>query len=64
MFPKFIQVSLYSGMGEGGGGWGDGVRIYDGKLIFGRLIGLQIGGAYIRGGESLHTGKRIDKILR
>ena len=50
MFPKFIQVSLYSGMGEGGGGWGDGVRIYDGKLIFGMLIGLQIWGAYIRVG--------------
>ena len=64
MFPKFIQVSLYSGMGGGGGGWGAGLRIYDGKLIFGMLIGLQIWGAYIRGGESLHTGKRIDKILR
>ena len=43
MFPKFIQVGLYSGGGGGGG-------VYTGGFIFGMLIGFHIWGAYILGG--------------
>ena len=42
MFPKFIQVGLYSGGGGGG--------VYTGGFIFGMLIGFHIWGAYILGG--------------
>ena len=44
MFPKFIQVGLYSEEGVYTEGGKEG-----GRLIYRMLIGLHIWGAYIRG---------------
>ena len=50
MFPKFIQVSLYSGERIYGRG-GDGVRgVWGEGCIFGMLIGFHIWRVYIRRG--------------